>query len=69
MTTPTRVPHKKPAGNTESAPTARPLRPRRKLFVILLVVFAAWLSAMLMLYVTTVYPQRYPSTSAPEDVK
>jgi hypothetical protein len=41
---------------------ARPLKPRRKLLVVLMVVFAIWLGALLTLYFTKVYPLRHPAS-------
>ena len=48
-----------------AAPGVPPLKPRPKLFVALLVVFAAWLGVLLWMYATTVYPQR-PATVTPD---
>jgi hypothetical protein len=44
--------------------TCAPLKPRPKLFAILLIAFVIWLGVLLALYFKTVYPQRYPSTAA-----
>ena len=44
-----------------------PLKPQRKLFVGLLVGFAAWLAVLLTLYFTTIYPRHAPGDlRAPE---
>ena len=53
-----------PAKKEPEAPPATPLRPRPKLFIALLVLFAIWLGILLTLYFKTVYPLRYPSTAA-----
>lgn len=44
-------------------PAPQPLKPRPKLFWILLVVFVIWLGALLTLYFTKVYPMRYPASA------
>jgi len=41
---------------------ARPLKPRGKLLVVLMVVFAIWLGALLALYFAKVYPLRHPAS-------
>ena len=40
-----------------------PLKPRPKLFLAMLLVFAVWLGILVTLYFKTVYPLRYPSTA------
>lgn len=45
------------------APTSSQLRPRPRLFVILCVIFAAWMLALIVLYFTTVYSRRHPANS------
>jgi hypothetical protein len=39
--------------------TPRPLAPRPRLFLFLSGLFAIWMSALLVLYFTTVYPRRH----------
>jgi hypothetical protein len=67
-------PAKKPAATTTSAklakeeiapapPVPQPLKPRPKLFWILLMIFLIWLGGLLALYFTKVYPMRYPSSA------
>jgi len=36
----------------------RPFRPRRALFVLLMIVFVLWVAGLLTMYFTTVYPSR-----------
>lgn len=45
----------------------RPLKPRRKLFVGLLVAFGAWVAILLTLYFTTVYPRHVPGDIRPPE--
>ena len=50
-----------------AAPTVAPLRPHRKLFFALLLVFLVWVGVLLAMYFKTVYPQRHgdqPSAGA-----
>ena len=41
-----------------------PFAPRRKMTMVLALVYALWLSGLLVMYFTTVYPVRHPSESA-----
>lgn len=59
----------KEAEETLELPAPRPLKPRRQLFVILLIVFAIWLAGLLTLYFAKVYPMRHPSSAPASDVK
>jgi hypothetical protein len=55
-----------------------PLTPRKKLFIITAVVLGVWVAALIVMYVTTVYPERHghrapspasqPSTPATQPV-
>ena len=49
---------------TDPETTCQPLKPRPKLFAVLLISFLIWLGVLLTLYFRTVYPMRYPSTDA-----
>jgi hypothetical protein len=54
---------------TESAPgaapaTLDPLRPRRGLFVGLMLLFLAWVAVLLVMYFTLVYPARHSHPGA-----
>ena len=40
-------------------PVPKPLKPRRSLFVVLMIVFALWVAGLLAMYFTTVYPDRH----------
>ncbi|HEY7089433.1 MAG TPA: hypothetical protein VH518_15150 [Tepidisphaeraceae bacterium] len=40
-------------------PTRPPLTPRPKLFILLVLIFAAWIAALLTMYFTSVYPERH----------
>ena len=42
-----------------SAPALIPFKPRPKLFVVLVVLFGAWIAALLALYILRVYPARH----------
>ena len=53
-----------PAKTEPQLPPATPLRPRPRLFIVLLVLFAIWLGILLTLYFKTVYPLRHHSTAA-----
>lgn len=54
----------KPATKPADAPdVVGPLKPRRGLFALLMLCFAAWVVALIVMYVTLVYPQRHGSTS------
>ena len=44
-----------------------PLKPRRKLFVGLLVALGAWVAILLTLYFTTVYPRHVPGDIRPPE--
>ncbi|HEV2296321.1 MAG TPA: hypothetical protein VGR35_20935 [Tepidisphaeraceae bacterium] len=44
-----------------------PLRPQRKLFVGLLIGFAAWVAVLLTLYFTTIYPRHAPGDLRPPE--
>jgi len=47
-------------------PAVTPLKPRRSLLFLTSVIFAVWVAAMIVMYVTTVYPQRHSkNASAP----
>jgi uncharacterized protein involved in exopolysaccharide biosynthesis len=41
-----------------------PIKPRRGLLIVLSIVLALWIAAMVVMYFTTVYPQRHPSHAA-----
>jgi hypothetical protein len=47
------------------APRPSGLRPRRGLFITLMAAFAGWVVALLVLYVTTVYPARHANEPPP----
>ena len=55
-----------PASAKPAAPVP-PLKPRRGLFVALLVIFVAWVVVLLGMYFKTVYPARHqsPVTTGP----
>ena len=44
-----------------------PLKPRRKLFVGLLVGFVAWVAVLVTLYFTTIYPRHLPGDIRPPE--
>jgi hypothetical protein len=46
------------------APVVTPLKPRRGLLVVSSVVFSLWVVAMIVMYVTTVYPHRHPKNAS-----
>ena len=47
----------------------RPLKPQRKLFMGLLVGFAAWVAVLLTLYFTTIYPRHVPGDIRPPEAR
>jgi hypothetical protein len=76
MTTKSRAVERKssqgPKGNAPAVPpeaAVEPLKPRRALFVVLIVFFLVWLGLLVGLYLRTVYPMRYPSTAPAAAVK
>lgn len=53
------APAKGPNGAPSRTPLEpRPLKPQRKWFIVLMVVFAMWVAALLVMYFATVYPNR-----------
>jgi hypothetical protein len=50
-----------------SAPSTNetPIKPRRGLLIVLSIVLALWIAAMVVMYFTTVYPQRHPAKPTP----
>lgn len=51
-------------GNAANRPSggvapARPLRPRRRLFIGLMILLLIWVAILLVMYFATVYPQRH----------
>ena len=55
---PTLKSHRPETGRAALAPP-RPLAPRRRLFVVLLVVYLAWLGLLAWIYFTSVRPHRH----------
>jgi hypothetical protein len=60
--------------NASAAPSRKPtfksgppLKPRRKLFVGLLVGFVGWVAVLLTLYFTTIYPRHVPGDIRPPE--
>ena len=47
------------ASREDVTPQPAPLRPHRKLFFALLLVFLVWVGVLLAMYFKTVYPQRH----------
>ena len=66
-----RVKNQTPPAATADAPfppdLRPPLKPRPRLFYSLLAVLAAWVVGLLVLYFTTVYPNRSPGEKAQAD--
>jgi hypothetical protein len=44
------------------------LRPQKRLFIILSVVMGLWIAALVIMYFTTVYPQRHAPTPLPHEI-
>jgi hypothetical protein len=44
-----------------------PLKPRRKLFIGLLIALGAWVAILLTLYFTTIYPRHVPGDIRPPE--
>jgi hypothetical protein len=58
--------NREPKGNAPATPpeaAVEPLKPRPRLFAVLLVFFLIWVGLLVALYLRTVYPMRYPSTA------
>jgi hypothetical protein len=47
---------KPPAAAPRPLLQPKPFKPRRKLFAVLMIVFALWVAALVVMYFTTVYP-------------
>jgi hypothetical protein len=45
-----------------------PLKPRRRLLIVMSVLLAAWAATLLAIYFTTVYPAEHPVNPATESV-
>jgi len=58
---------KKKAAEQQAPIVVVPLKPQRKLFAGLLVVFAAWVGILLTLYFTTIYPRHLPGDIRPPE--
>jgi hypothetical protein len=59
-------PTKSKAAAPEQVTWPPPLKPRRRLFIVLLCVFAAWVGVLLWMYVTTMPPTpSSPGTTTP----
>ena len=43
------------------------LKPQKRLFVVLAIVMAVWISALLAMYFTTVWPKRHSPDSIPRE--
>ncbi len=41
-----------------------PMTPRRRLFAVFAFILTLWIAMMIVMYVTTVYPQRHPAKPA-----
>jgi hypothetical protein len=48
---------------TPDHPSAAQIKSRRLLLIALSLIFALWVAMMLVMYFSTVYPQRHPATS------
>ena len=59
----------KAAAGPAGAPFPPPLKPRRKMFILLLLAFLAWVGLLLGLYFKTVYPMRHPKGEPPAIAK
>ena len=58
-------PKPQPAATPDSPlPPANPLKPQKKLLVVLSVLFGVWLIALLTMYFTTVYHRKAPAGSS-----
>ena len=63
---PDKPPAPAPARESGSAAIAvQPLQPRRKLFGALMALFALWVAALVVMYFTTVYPNRTTPSETP----
>jgi len=56
----------RPADSVANSPKTivTPMRPRKGLFIALMTLFFLWVSAMLVMYFTTVYPHRHGAKPA-----
>jgi hypothetical protein len=53
----------RPDGAGRNVPIA-PMTPRRRLFAVFAFILTLWIAMMIVLYLTTVYPQRHPGKPA-----
>ena len=56
---------KTPGDTARAALQAQPFTPQRKLFVVLMIVFALWVAALVVMYFATVYPNSDVPSRAP----
>ncbi len=52
---------------TGHATSVTGLRPQKRLFIILSIIMAMWIAALVVMYFTTVYPQRHAPTPLPHE--
>jgi hypothetical protein len=56
---------KPPAAAPRPVLQPKPFKPRRKLFAVLMIAFAVWVAALVVMYFATVYPSREGAPPAP----
>jgi len=76
MTSPSRARRRAGAASSSAKPAGfqphraplepKPFKPRRTLFVVLMIVFGLWVAGLLAMYVTTVYQERGNELPVPE---
>jgi len=65
MSSPAAAKPKSSIPEPKAALAPRPLRPRKKLFIILCLVLAAWIIALVVMYFTLVFPHGHHLNGAP----
>ena len=57
----------RPPAQPGITPLQTGLKPQKRLFVILAIVMALWISALVTMYFTTVWPKRHSGDSVPRE--
>lgn len=69
MPTPSAAKHKSSTAGEKPAPVPIPLRPHRKLFIILSLILTVWIIVLVVLYFTLVFPHGHHLNGAPQSAQ